>query len=968
MPKKRHKAIPLTGASKILRAHSTQIEPPGLLEMGNLFLSRSDNAIGLRSDWEPAYAGMFSYSSLIQGSDAEDYLNAAFHVNRAGHTIWFGRWCPFTWDGGAFGQLFTLYEEGTISTDGVKSEVIGQGTSWLQQVWPGCLIKQKGEGNNLYVVEFITTDLRLVTNEPMPGLSGAEYQIFRTHPGIRADWPIRMESLGGYLIYGTVDMAQPVNEKYISGPFYSNIGRPNLGVWFGTDPIPDEIDIPMAAISVGYDAARRGGVLHSRMGDLPPIVVGGEKGAVFARNWIGEDLRIIETAAIAGSRVTYGVSSGTRVNISYMKASDVSVEILTLEGEIIAVPTTVEDLGGYYEQYIYTEDETITKTSPFGVVELYGKCGEYYLGAGGLLGNSAGTVYTTSVSVNLRDGVEFQPGFGGTTYYVAVGDDDGTDGVILYFTAPGSISRATSAVNESFLGVDYSVYLDRVIAVGTNGTCMTSDDQGATWTSRSVGTTEDLNAIAVDDQGRCICVVGDGEYGNAQAFLSLDGISWTQVTGIGNDDLVDVSFNAKDGAFYVVSATGSVYRIRRRVRIQAASTFLGTFGDASDYVCDVQHDGAQFVAVGSKIWTSPDAITWTARATPTQPLTSVAKDLIGGSNWVAVGQGGVIYLSTNDGVTWASIASPTAETLTGVIHHSVDTTAIDFIAVGEKGTVIRSNAGTGWSAMSFPSTSDIYSISTDRTNPTANQKNLYISAQDGLIYVNQRGIAGSYVGWEAWENRPEKRYRDQEDQEGNVYGRSLNIYVPVHRPSIQGLEFQGAARLVASASNVIETFEELSDIPLNGAVRFSEVGTYERQFGDDWFPYPSWPALNAFALAGQGDFSRVLMLRVVVGRAQSQDGTIIHPQFDGFLTSTDFGLTWSTDPFPYSGRYGQPQSMGWSYADITRIGKWVFAPICSDGTDFFAIQSTSRLAIPPRAVVMSGWEISYEVAELGDVS
>ena len=290
MPKKRYKAIPLAGASKVLRAHSTHIEPPGLLEMRNLYLSRSDNGVGIRSDWEPATAGMFSYSDITQGDDQEDYLSAAFHVSRSGHEIWFGRWAPFTWDGVAFGQMFTIYSDGTISTDGLRSEVVGTNTAWLQQVWPGCLIKEKGDGNPLYVINHVTSDIRLVTNAPMDGLSKSEYEVFRVHPSNGADWPIRMESLGGFLIYGTVDMSQPTDDKYISGPFYSNIGRPNVGVWFGSDPVVGDLVIPMTSISVGYDYRHAGNTGKNRIRLFTPIVIGGNTGAVFARNWFGDDL------------------------------------------------------------------------------------------------------------------------------------------------------------------------------------------------------------------------------------------------------------------------------------------------------------------------------------------------------------------------------------------------------------------------------------------------------------------------------------------------------------------------------------------------------------------------------------------------------------------------------------------------------------------------------------------------------
>ena len=362
--------------------------------------------MGLRSDWEPAYAGMFSYSSIIQGSDVEDYLNAAFHVDRAGHTIWFGRWVPFTWSGGAFGQLFTIYDEGTIATDSVKSEVIGSGTSWQQQVWPGCLIRQKGDGNNLYVILYVTSDTRIVTNEVMPGLSGAEYEIFRTHPAIRAEWPIKMESLGGYLIYGTVDINQPVEERYISGPFFSNIGRPNLGVWFGTEPDLDPSTLSAASISVGYDTPVYGGFQHNILPNFPPIVIGANLGSVFARNWFGDDLSITENHASARKRETYSVSSATRDQITYLRANTATVELLTVAGEIITLETDNDDLGGYASQYRYPEAaEIASKLQPFGQVGLFGRVGAgLYLGEGGLIGESDGTTHASGVDVTLRAG------------------------------------------------------------------------------------------------------------------------------------------------------------------------------------------------------------------------------------------------------------------------------------------------------------------------------------------------------------------------------------------------------------------------------------------------------------------------------------------------------------------------------------------------------------------------------------
>jgi len=971
MAKKKHRAIPLTGASKILRAHSTQIDPPGLLELKDLFISRSDNAISLRSDFEPAQAGMFSYSSLIQGSDAEDYLNTAYYVDRAGHTIWISRHLPFTWEE-TFGPLYTIYEDGTITTDGVKAEVIGQGTSWLQQIWPGCMIRRKGESNNLYKIIDVTTNTRLVTEEVMPSAAGASYEILRVHPAIRADWPIRLASLGGYLVYGTVDISQPISEEYISGPFYSNIGRPSLGVWFGTEPEFDDELLEITSISVGFDEPLAGGTnLKNRMGEFDPVIVAGSLGALFSRNWIGDDLRIAPNYpfVIASSLATRSVSSGVAGTISYCKDR----EILTLDGEIVSLTPASEILGGGFTQYGFTGDDAVEKLQPFGARKLFGKCGQdYYVGGKGLVGLVDGTTYTTGVTTDLKSGISFFIGFGTTEYFVVVGDADSTDGVILYFTNPASISRATTSTSESFTSVCYSPYLDRVCAVGTNGECQTSDDQGATWTSRSVGTTEDLTAVAADAQGRCFCAVGRAEYGAAQCFVSMDGITWTQVTGLGTDDLVDVTFNDVDGAFYVVSGGGDVYRVRRRIRFSAPETLLGTFGDASDYVTDVQHDGSQFVAVGSKIWTSPDAITWTLRCTPnvTEFFFSVAKDTIGGSIWVAVGNDGLCYRSTDDAVTWTSVSTGVTEDLNQVIYHSIDTTGIDFIAAGNGGTIIRSTAGTGWATMTVGTTDNFYALATDRTNPTSTQKNLY-AATRSRIFVNRRPITGGYDGWE--EVSLSKVYFDRTSppapDDTNFGNRRLATDDPSSITSLVGLIHQSPSRVIYQNYAKLSILHSLDDFQDQaGYSQLLGLQEYYNSVVSTYFLQYPRPTLNSLCVANPSAWGPTVVSRLYSPQIGDGQGGIIVNQKDGILTSTD-GITWSTDMTTnYELNdvtiYALPQTLSYTFYRSLRINDKEFAPICTDGTDVFIVQSSNVIALPPRSVVMGSLELDTVVEEI----
>lgn len=950
MPKKKHKPIPLTGASKILRAHSTQIQPPGLYEMRDLYLSRSDNSMGLRSDWEPAYAGMFSYGSLIQGLDTEDYLNAAFYVDRAGHTIWFGRWAPFTWAPG-FGQLFTIYDTGTITTNGSTSEVVGQGTEWLQQVWPGCLIKQTGEGNDLYVVQFVTTDLRLVTTEIMPDLNGAEYEIFRTHPAVRANWPIKMDSLGGFLIYGTVDITQPVDENYISGPFYSNIGRPNLGVWFGTDPAPEGIGIPINSITVGDD-------LRSQIIGVPrsffyPIVIAGQDGAMFGKNWFGD-------RAQGTTAEVVGVSSGTFKNISWMRMAGSSISIVTLDGDYIRIQESGKEIiDDYWELFDVEAEPYIQKFQPFGQVELYGG-GSFLCGAGGLLGVSGGgtTTYSTGVTTALRGMCDAEREEGPVVqHYVVVGDADSTDGVILYFTDPTSISRATTGTDESFVSVSYSLYYQRLVAVGTAGLCMTSDDNGANWTPRSVGTADNINAVVWDKEGRCCCAVCDDDYGTGQVFISLDAITWTQVNGVGSQTLLDVTFNGVDGSFYAVSTSGAVIRIRRRVHIQNGGTDLGYFGTNSDFVCDAQFDGTRFIAVGSGIWTSFDAITWTLRETPTNTLTAVALDLYDTNILVAVGLGGLVYRSTDAGTNWTAVSSGVTTDLMGVVYDGSGSVDSNFIAVGAEGTVIRSEAGIGWTTMAFPVDTDLLAISS-RWAPTglADTLNVFVSGSDGKIYVTHNNRNNSpYIPWAEWAEQPASLY--YQDSEFLERGEHAIIYTKQAMNSIYVTD--GSFRLGGCSNRAqIMAFPEVSQVEIEVNIGFS---SYPITQG-------SWIYIN-----GENSFSVIdfgeLYPTIVSGFAAVVSGTGRY--YYCFLTSTDGGRTWSTS-LAYGGVIGgepnpqaTPQFTGQTqvYPPVT-IANQRFVPTFSDGVDFFIIQSSNGISGKPRTIALSGYELAYSVWEV----
>lgn len=969
MPKKRHKPLSLANATKILRAHSTDIDPPGLVEFENAFQSRSDNAITLRSDWEAAFPGMGSYGADSIDDNVEDYLNAAFHVSRAGYTIYFSRFAPFTWVA-ELGDLFTIYEDGTISADGLRNEVVGESTEWLQQVWPGCMIRFKGSGNPLYTITYVTSDTRIITNKPMDG--SGEYEIFRVHPATRAEWPIKFESLGGYLVYGSVDISQPIDEKYISGPFFSNINRPNLGVWFGTDPVSEEVVIPMAAISVGFDENFYGGPHQDiNLKHFPPITVAGDKGVVFARPWFGTGMYQPDepTKRIRWTeRETKLVSSGSAENISGMRASTTEPDLVTLAGEVNSIDVDGEhievgDLESNCSQYLYPPDNEIIKRKPFGDAVLTRPFADLILGENGLLGQDDGTTFATGQTATLRDGVKFfdPPGFGGTAYYVIVGDADSTDGVILYFTDPNTISRATTAVSDSFFGVTYSVINGLVIAVGQGGRCMTSADQGVTWVNRSVGTSVDLFAAAADREGRAIVIVGDLDPSEPACYFSDDGINWTQVTGLGDAPLVDVTFRDHDGCFYAVSSSGKVYRIRRRVTIPQSGTVLGTIGEGSDYVTDVLWDGTHFVAVGSKIWTSPTGATWTERATPSATLLSIAFNTFNGTDMVAVGVGGIIYRSWNNGISWTTATSPVSVDLREVIYHQPTVSEGRWVAVGKEGNVLRSTDGATWNTMTFPVTDDIFSVASDQTNTTLNQRHLYAVAGDGNLYTARWESGAGWTPWALPEDLADVAYWDQEHVK-DVSGRNfVDPHVPSPGTSLLGIKFGGMARLILHSGSLLQTFQKLDNNAGGGAVYYFKPSTNEYLIGGNWSTAEPLPVKNNSAIDDPTSFFPIIMIRLWAPRFVNNPTLV----FDGFITSSDFGVTWSFEEFPNTKIWGKPQALDLSpWGRAVQLSSTNFTPALSDGTDFYLVQSSNQIGYMSNFIILDPPELVVTAEEV----
>ncbi len=230
------------------------------------------------------------------------------------------------------------------------------------------------------------------------------------------------------------------------------------------------------------------------------------------------------------------------------------------------------------------------------------------------------------------------------------------------------------------------------VASGISDSIMTSPD-GISWTVRNPTTplipfgNQTSNLTDITYANGMFVAVGEAYISPGQTIAhfitSPDGITWTtHDPGItaggsigfswisvtyGNGKYVATLTDGLTGEFYVLTSTDAQNWTR-----QPSPLF-----DPFEAFVDVVYTGGQFVAVGDRIWTSPDGINWTLRLDYINAFfNSVAN---GGGRLIAVGAQGTIYGSA-DGVNWSAQTGATVSTQNAV---TASLSGDQFVSVGQ---------------------------------------------------------------------------------------------------------------------------------------------------------------------------------------------------------------------------------------------------------------------------------------------
>ena len=130
---KLYRYLSLVGAKLVGRRHPRDVDLPGVKELLNAFVSKSDSAITARPDFDPVAEDVLAISENIQfgaGDNQDDYLNSAVGIYGSDELVHLSKFAPVTLDDGVSAIACTSYTTGTVNVTVDTTAVSGVSTEW----------------------------------------------------------------------------------------------------------------------------------------------------------------------------------------------------------------------------------------------------------------------------------------------------------------------------------------------------------------------------------------------------------------------------------------------------------------------------------------------------------------------------------------------------------------------------------------------------------------------------------------------------------------------------------------------------------------------------------------------------------------------------------------------------------------------------------------------------------------------